>query len=85
MLVLHLMVKIEFFSERYKDLAHPLTERLGGCRKDGKHRCFSRSSRTIGKETLRLPYALARTTAWVRDLQTSELLSTQTSGLLHDL
>ena len=23
--------------------------------------------------------------AWLRDLQTSELLSTQTSGLLHDL
>ena len=84
MLVLHLMVKIEFLSERYKDLAHPLTERLGGCRKDGKHRCFSRSTRTIGKKTLRAPYTLART-AWVRDLQTSELLSTQTSGLLHDL
>ena len=27
-------------------------------------------------------FALA---AWLRDLQTSELLSTQTSGLLHDL
>jgi hypothetical protein len=27
------MVKIEFFSERYKDLAHPLTETLGACRR----------------------------------------------------
>ena len=33
MLVLHLMVKIEFFLERYKDLAHPLTETLGACRR----------------------------------------------------
>ena len=29
MLVLHLMVKIKFFLEGYKDLAHPLTETLG--------------------------------------------------------
>ena len=34
MLVVHLMVKIEFFLEGYKDLAHPLTETLGACRRD---------------------------------------------------
>ena len=33
MLVLHLMVKIEFFLEGYKDLAHPLTKTLGALSK----------------------------------------------------
>ena len=33
MLVLHLMVKIEFFSEGYKDPAHPYTETLGARRR----------------------------------------------------